>query len=52
MQIKVELGANKGFFAQCILKYCQKTQKKCNLVNIWYDDYESILKCIFEKNLC
>ena len=29
MQIKVELGANKGFFAQCILKYCQKTPKKC-----------------------
>ncbi len=29
MQIKVELAANKGFFAQCILKYCQKTPKKC-----------------------
>ncbi len=38
MQIKVELAANKGFFAPCILKYCQKTPKKCLLSSRFRDE--------------
>ena len=61
MQIWVELAASKGFFAQCILELCPKSNKKkftkiggreknWHAIN-GYDDYETILKCIVEKNL-
>ncbi len=34
MQIRVELAASKGFFAECILEYCPKSNKKWVLQTI------------------